>query len=244
MLKLEIFMGKYKILGIIPARKGSKRVINKNLQLINKKPLVYYTISESLKSKKITDVVLTTDSDEILRYGKKFKKLNTPFLRPSKLAKDNTETYPVLKHAVLFMEKMKKIKYDFTVLLQPTCPIRKYSDIDKSINLIIKKKADSVISVSDVGPYHPARMKKINSKGRLINIFNNRKTENMKPIQKLEKIYIRNGAIYVSKRSVISKYKSIVGKKTFPYLMSPDRSINIDTLDDLYLARIKMQNEK
>ena len=66
-------MGKYKILGIIPARKGSKRVINKNLQLINKKPLVYYTISESLKSKKITDVVLTTDSSEILRYGKKLE---------------------------------------------------------------------------------------------------------------------------------------------------------------------------
>ena len=78
----------------------------------------------------------------------------------------------------------------------------------------------------------------------IVNIFNNRKTENMKPIQKLEKIYIRNGAIYVSKRSVMSKYKSIVGKKNFPYLMSPDRSINIDTLDDLYLARIKMQNEK
>lgn len=236
-------MKKFKILAIIPARKNSKRVINKNMRLINKKPLIHYTISQSLKSKKITDVVLSTDSQKILDYGKKYKELNTPFLRPSKLAKDRTETFPVIEHAMLFMEKLKKIQYDFILLLQPTCPLRTYFDIDNAIDLLIKKKADTVISISDVGPNHPLRMKKILKNGQLANIFNHLKNENMQPIQNLEKIYIRNGAIYISKRNVISKFKSIVGKKIYPYLMSSDKSINIDTEDDLILAKFKLKNK-
>jgi CMP-N,N'-diacetyllegionaminic acid synthase len=234
-------MKKYNILAIIPARKNSKRVPNKNMQLINKKPLVYYTISEALKSKKITDVVLTTDSLKIFNYGKKFKNLNVPFLRPARLAKDQTESLPVVKHAMFYMEKINSIKYDFIILLQPTCPMRKSSDIDNVINLIISKKADTVISVSDVGSNHPFRMKKILKNGRLSNIFNNLKKENMKPIQKLKKFYIRNGAIYISKRNIITKRRSLVGKKVFPYFMSSEKSINIDNFNDLLLARTKMK---
>jgi CMP-N-acetylneuraminic acid synthetase len=235
-------MIKYKILAVIPARKNSKRVPNKNMQLINRKPLIYYTIVEALKSKKITNVVLTTDSQKIFNYGKKFKKLNVPFLRPVKLAGDKIESLPVVKHATINMEKIKKIKYDFILLLQPTCPMRTSFDIDKAINLIISKKADTVISLSDVGPNHPFRMKKILKNGKIFNIFDNLKKENMKPIQKLKKFYIRNGAIYISKRNVIFTKKSLVGKKVFPYFMSSESNINIDTFDDLYLARYKMKN--
>jgi CMP-N-acetylneuraminic acid synthetase len=236
-------MEKFKILAIIPARKNSKRVINKNMRLINKKPLIHYTISQSLKSKKITDVVLSTDSQKILDYGKKYKELNTPFLRPSKLAKDRTETFPVIEHAMLFMEKLKKIQYDFILLLQPTCPLRTCFDIDNAIDLLIKKKADTVISISDVGPNHPLRMKKILKNGRLANIYSHLKKENMQPIQNLEKIYIRNGAIYISKRNVISKLRSIVGKKIYPYIMPFEKSINIDTEDDLILAKYKIKKQ-
>ena len=234
-------MKKYNILVVIPARKNSKRVPNKNMQLINNKPLVYYTISEALKSKKITDVILTTDSKKIFNYGKKFKNLNVPFLRPARLAKDQTESFPVVKHAMLCMEKIKSIKYDLIILLQPTCPMRTTSDIDNAINLIILKKADTVISVSEVGPHHPFRMKKILKNGMLSNIFNNPKNENMKPIQKLKKFYIRNGAIYISKRNVITKKKSLVGKKVYPYFMPLEKSVNIDNFDDLLIARSKMQ---
>ena len=234
-------MKKYNILAVIPARKNSKRVPNKNMQLINKKPLVYYTITEALKSKKITDVILTTDSKKILNYGKKFKNLNVPFLRPARLAKDQTESFPVVKHAMLHMEKIKRVKYDFIILLQPTCPMRTSFDIDNAINLIIIKKADTVISVSDVGAQHPFRMKKILKNGRLSNIFNNLKNENMKPIQKLKKFYIRNGAIYISKRNIITKKRSLVGKKVYPYIMLPEKNINIDHIDDLLVAKTKME---
>ena len=86
-------------------------------------------------------------------------------------------------------------------------------------------------------------MKKILKNGQLANIFNHLKNENMQPIQNLEKIYIRNGAIYISKRNVISKSKSIVGKKIYPYLMSSDKSINIDTEEDLILAKFKLKNK-
>lgn len=234
-------MKKLNILAVIPARKGSKRVPNKNMQLINKKPLVYYTISEALRSKRITDVILSTDSKKILNYAKKFKNLNIPFLRPARLAKDRVESLPVVKHAMFYMEKIRNIKYDFIILLQPTCPMRKSLDIDNAINLILNKKADSVISITDVGSNHPFRMKKILKDGTLSNIFSNLKSENMKPIQKLKKFYIRNGAIYISKRDIVIKKRSLIGKKVLPYFMSPEKSINIDNFDDLLIARIKMK---
>ena len=166
--------------------------------------------------------------------------MHLPFLRPAKLSTDKIESFPVVKHALTKMEKIKKFKYDFILLLQPTCPMRTSFDIDKAINLIISKRADTVISVSDVGPNHPFRMKKILRNGMLSNIFDHLKNENMKPIQKLKKFYIRNGAIYISKRDVIFSKNSLVGKKVYPYVMSSENSVNIDTLDDLHLAKSKM----
>ena len=108
--------------------------------------------------------------------------------------------------------------------------------------MLIKKKTDTIISISDVGPNHPMRMKKILKNGRLANIYSHLKKENMQPIQNLEKIYIRNGAIYISK-NVISKLRSIVGKKIYPYIMPFEKSINIDTEDDLILAKYKIKKQ-
>ena len=155
---------KKKILAVIPARKGSKRILNKNMRLLNKKPLIYYTIMAAIKSKLITDTVVSTDCHKIFKFAKKFKKINTPFLRPSNLASDDVETYPVIKHATIQMEKIKNIQYDLIILLQPTCPLRTSDHIDCSIKIFEQTKADSVISVVNVGPNHPLRMKKIKKK--------------------------------------------------------------------------------
>ena len=231
---------KKKILAIIPARQGSKRIPQKNMRLLNNKPLIYYTILAAMKSKMITDTVVSTDSPKILKFAKKFKKIYVPFLRPSKLSGDNVETHPVIKHAIIEMEKIKNITYDLIILLQPTCPLRTYHDIDQSIKIYNKSKADSVISIVSVGPNHPLRMKKIKNNGRLINFMPKFLEENMKPIQKLPAVYIRNGAIYLSTRYQIITKNSLVGKKVFPYIMSEDRSVNIDTFDDLLLARNKI----
>jgi CMP-N-acetylneuraminic acid synthetase len=168
-------------LGIIPARGGSKSIKNKNLYLIREKPLIFYTIKSAVNSKYLSDTVLSTDSKKIANYVKKFSKIKIPFFRPKKLAGDKILTLPVLKYTLLKYEKLIKRKFDFVVLLQPTSPLRTSKDIDNSIKLLIKKKTDSLISVTSVGANHPLRMKKILSNNRLTNFVNQKTFDNMKP---------------------------------------------------------------
>ncbi len=227
---------KKKFLAIIPARGGSKSIKNKNLFLINKKPLIFYTIRSALKSKYLTTTVLSTDSKIIARYVKNFPKIKIPFLRPKKLSGDRVLTLPVLKYTLLRYEKLMNVKYDFVVLLQPTSPLRSAKDIDNSISLLIKKKTDSLISVTSVEANHPLRMKIILKNKRLANYVKQKSFDNMKPRQTLPKVYIRNGAIYIMSRELLMKNK-ISNKKTIAYYMDQSSSINIDDYKDIILLK-------
>ena len=129
---------KYKVLGITLARGGSKSIKNKNIAKILNKPLIYYTIKEAKKSKFISDYIVSTDSKKIAKVAN-FYGANTPFIRPKKLSKDSSTSVDALIHAVKFMEKKNKTKYDFIVELMCTNPLKKSSDIDKIIKLLFKK---------------------------------------------------------------------------------------------------------
>jgi len=223
-----------KILAVIPARGKSKGIKKKNIYKINGKALIYYTIKEAKKSKLIKDLIVSTDSKEIAKISKKYG-AQVPFLRPAKLSTDFAPSLPVIMHAVRFMEKIKKIKYDYVIMLQPTCPLRKYYDIDDSLRKLINSNLDSITSVVDVEGSHPNRMKIIKNK-KLIN-FIEQGFEDMRPRQKLKKVFIRNGAIYALKRKVIMKHGVLVGKKNLPFIMSKERSVNIDSQEDLVLAK-------
>jgi CMP-N,N'-diacetyllegionaminic acid synthase len=227
---------KTKFLAIIPARGGSKGIKNKNLFLINQKPLIFYTVKAALSSKHLSTIVLSTESKKIATYVKKFPKIKIPFLRPKKLSGDRVLTLPVLKYTLLRFEKLTNIKYDFIVLLQPTSPLRTAKDIDDSINLLKKKKTDSLISVTSVGANHPLRMKKILKNNRLINFVKQKSYDNMKPRQSLPKVYIRNGAIYIISRKLLMMNK-ISSKRTVAYEMSQNRSLNIDDYKDIILLK-------
>ena len=223
-----------KILAIIPARGGSKGVKNKNIKLLKGKPLIYYTIEAILKSKLISDFVISTDSAKIVKTCEEIG-IEVPFIRPKYLSKDNTESYPVIVHALNKMQDKNKNIYDYFIMLQPTSPLRKSEDIDSSLELLIKSPLDSIVSVVEVGGNHPLRMKKVDNSGMLINYID-QNGENMKPRQELEKVYIRNGCIYASKVDVLSKYNSLVGKSCLPYLMDKKSSINIDNDIDFKMA--------
>ena len=230
-----------KIIAVIPARGNSKAIPKKNIYKILGKPLIYYTINEAKKSKFITDIVLSTDSKKIKKIAEKIG-APAPFLRPKNLSTDFVPSLPVVKHAVNFMEKIKGEKYDYILMLQPTSPLRKFKDIDDSIKKIIRKKCDSVTSVVDVGGNHPFRMK-IVKKGRFVN-FIEKGFEDMRPRQKLKKIFIRNGSIYLSTRETVMKRNTLVGKINLAHIMPKERSVNIDTYVDLlsaehYLKKLK-----
>ena len=223
-----------KFICIIPARSGSKGIKNKNIKIVGGKPLIYWTIKEAKKSKFFSKVIVSTDSPKIQKIALKYG-VECPFLRPKKLSGDRTPTIKVIKHAVNFLkEKMNYKSYDYIVLLQPTSPLRKIFDINKSIQLFLStKKKSSLISVTEVSDNHPARMYFLKN-NILINHSLSEKISGT-PRQKLKKMYLRNGAIYIIRKNNL--LPDFIGKKPMAYLMPKKRSMNIDDAFDLKLIK-------
>ena len=232
------------VLGIIPARAGSKGVPNKNIRDLNGKPLIYYSIIEGLKSNLISDLVVSTDSkkfqDISIKYG-----AECPFLRPPELSSDDALAIPTIQHATSEIEKIKGFKYDYVVMLQPTSPLRKSLHIDKALTKLSNSNADAIISVVDVNNNHPMKMKKfVNKNGISYQLIDYEKppVENC-PRQKLPPVYIVNGAIYATKRDVLMNENSFQGKNCLGYIMDQNESINIDTEIEFLIAE-KLMKEK
>ncbi len=229
----------YNILGITLARGGSKGVKNKNIKLLNKKPLIYYTINEALKSKLISNYIVSTDSKEIKKISEKYG-ANVPFLRPKELSTDTSSSSDALKHAVNFMEKMNKTKYDFIIEIMATNPLKNFKDIDSLITKLIKTKADSVIAMSKVTEHHPRRLKKIVN-DRIIDIMKEKKESRRQDLK--PDIFIRAGSIYGIKRDIIMKKGLRYGtKNSRPYILPDKRSINIDNENDFIVAQNLIKN--
>ena len=234
-------MSESRILGVIPARAGSKGIVNKNIIDVGGQPLIKYTIEAALNSSMITDCIISTDSDEIASLAESLG-LSAPFIRPNNLSDDKALSLPVIQHAVNFMEQKHSFHYDAVIMLQPTTPLRTSEDIDKSLSILMSEKLDSVISVVEVEGNHPLRMKRIVN-NRLVN-YVDQGHEDMRPRQDLPKVYIRNGAIYATIRDILIDEDSFIGENSYPFVMSKEKSINIDTISDLHLAQIYINNIK
>jgi CMP-N,N'-diacetyllegionaminic acid synthase len=220
------------VLGIIPARGGSKGVPNKNIKLLCGKPLIAYTI-EVAKSSKLNKIIVSTDSELIAEIAKSFG-ADIPFIRPDELSSDTAKSLDVAIHALKEAEKIYKENFDAIMLLQPTTPFRTTEEINQAIMLLESNlDADSVISVEDVEGTHPARMKYLRE-GVLVDPDFCEAYENQNR-QELEKMYIRNGAIYLTRKHVFMT-NSYKGKKCLGLVMPSNRSINIDTLADFEYA--------
>jgi len=221
-----------RVLGIIPARGGSKGVPRKNLKKLNGIPLIKYTIDAALNSN-LSEVVVSTEDEEIASFAKSCG-CQVPFVRPSDLASDTARSIDVAIHALTVMEEITHSRFDAIMLLQPTTPFRSSQDINTTLELMAKdEKASSVISVVDVKAHHPARMKYIEN-GVLIDPDFCEKYENQNR-QELQPMYIRNGAVYLTKRETIL-LSSFKGAKSLALVMPEERSVNIDTASDFELA--------
>ena len=233
---------KKKILGITLARAGSKSVKLKNIKLINKKPLIAYTISEALKSKYLTDYIVSTNSLKIAKIAKRYG-AKIPFLRPNKLSTDKSSSVSALIHATKFMEKKNNIKYDYIVELMCTNPFKNSIDIDKVIKKIILTKADSVIAVHRIYDHHPARVKKIID-DKICDFCTKEKKESRR--QDLRpKAYVRSGAIYALERDYLINEKARYGSgNSRPYFLSENKSVNIDNYIDFYIAEKILSHKK
>ena len=227
-----------RILGLTLARGGSKSVLRKNIKLIAGLPLIGYTIAEALKSKYISRYIVSTDDQEIqqvaLQYG-----AEAPFLRPSKFSTDEASSVSAMQHAVEWVEKQEGVKYDYIIELMCTNPMKTVEDIDASIDKLISTKADSVIAVHQLEDHHPARIKKI-SDDKITDFCIQEIPESRRQDLKPE-AYIRSGSIYALKRDYLMlKGKRYGSDNSRPYILPPERAVNIDTEIDFMIAELML----
>ena len=228
-----------KILAVIPARGGSKGVVHKNIRPICGKPLIAYTIETALAARHLLyRSIVSSDDPEIKAIACEYG-ADVPFLRPPELAGDRVPTLPVLQHAVRFVEEEDGVALNWVLLLQPTAPLRVIEDIEAPVALAHQNSCDSVISVVQAFAEHPILMKRIEDNRLLPYCIEEKEGTRRQDYQ--PPAYMRNGAIYLTRRDVLMEQDSIWGQVIRPYVMPPERSVNIDSELELKLVELLMQ---
>lgn len=226
---------KPRVLGLIPARGGSKGIPNKNLVPLGGKPLIAYTIEAARGSALLDDFIVSTDSPEIQRAALELGG-NAPFLRPPELATDTAGMPEVALHALDTYRT--DTAFDYLLLLQPTSPLRSSADIDACIDLAGRYEAGSVLSFSNEFPYHPHQYYFVEDDGasgsqpRIRPAF----TSAIPPRQQFPRAIVRNGAIFMTRVGVLRDLNVFISEDVVPYLMPAERSVNVDGPEDLAWA--------
>jgi CMP-N-acetylneuraminic acid synthetase len=219
-----------KILGLIPARGGSKGIPKKNIKKLGGKELIRYTIEMSLKCSDINELIVSTDDENIAHISREAG-ANVPFLRPKELAADTSPTIDTIVHALQFF-KEKNIHFDAVCLLQPTTPFRTSEDIQNAIQIFKKSKADSLISVREVPHvYNPHWIFEPQKNSDFLKLATGEETI-ISRRQDLPKAYHRDGSIYITKSEIILNQNSLYGQNIAYYLTKNDHDVNIDTMGD------------
>ncbi len=219
-----------KVLGIIPARGGSKGVKEKNIRIVAGKPLIYWSIKSAMESKALDFFCVSSDDKKISQAATEFGA--EVVLRPSQLAQDNTPMVPVLQHVCAQVER-KFGRFDSIVLLQPTAPMREGRDVRNAIKAFHKNIVTrSLVSVYQVEDCHPSRMYRIED-NILTKIFEE-PAGSLR--QDLETIYHRNGALYICERDLLMDENKLTCSNPMPFIMPKSRSANIDDEHDLVIA--------
>lgn len=222
-----------RVLGVVPARSGSRGIPRKNVRLLGGKPLLQYTAEAASRATKITRTILSTDDPEIAAIGRRCG-LEVPFLRPAELAKDETPTLRVIQHAIEWLE-MHGDAYDAVCLLEPTSPFRRADTIDACVNLLAEGIADAVVTVRPIPAHFNPHWVYFRAQDGTLHLSTG-ESEPISRRQDLPPAYCRDGCVYATKRDVIMKEDSIYGRRLVGYIVDTDRTINIDTLDDWVLA--------
>jgi len=230
-----------RVLGVIPARGGSKGIAKKNIVDICGKPLIAYSIDAASRSQRLSTFIVSTDSDEIADVAIGYGAL-APFRRPAEISNDIASSFDVIMHALDFMEAETNSIYDAVMLLQPTTPMLTAAIIDAAILQLSNCDCDSVVSVVDVGANHPYRMYELDDKNTLVGLLANE--DPMMPRQKLPKVYIRSGDVYVTRRECLMQKLSLIGNASKAILIKPEDTVNIDTVEDLMIARYRIEQRE
>lgn len=232
---------KKKTLIIIPARSGSKRIPNKNIKLLNKKPLIYYTIKYAIMEKIKARIIVSTDSKKIANIAIKCG-AEVPFLRPKLISTDQTLDFPVINHCLDYLDNVEKFIPEFLVYLRPTQPFRIKGEIKKTINILKKNiKIDTVRTIQK-SKYPPFWIKKIDKKNNLIPLEKKYQKLADQRSQNLPTTFFCDGAIDASRVKSYRVNKSFSKGKVYGMLKKNLNYIDIDNIDDWHYAEYIMKN--
>jgi len=243
-------MNKKKIIALIAARGGSKRVPRKNVKELNGKPLISYIIETALKSQVFDKVIVSTEDPEIAEISRN-SGADVPFTRPKELATDSTLTGPVIKHAIKWLEENENYKPDIIVILQAPTPFVKPDQIKMVVDKLLSSNLDVVYTVNEVD-YTPYWMQKVIKDGEnnkaelLIKDFDLKNKQG----QNMPKIYRPNGAVYATKTEVFLKWDENVplnipfkGVNTHVEIIDNISAIDIDHPLDFIIAEVILKNK-
>ena len=217
------------ILGLIPARGGSKGLPKKNIKLLLGKPLIGWTIEQARKSKHLDSVIVNTDCERIADISRQFK-AEIPFLRPAELAADTSRIIDAVLHALDTLEHDNR-RYDYLALLEPTSPLRKDDDIDKAIEKIVDAgdNAESLVSIGEIALENPVYAKRIVD-GYVNPYHPVQKTSSLR--QETPPAYFPYGVIYMSKVPVVRQTKTVYSERIIPYMIERWQNYEINDYYD------------
>ena len=223
-----------KIVAIIPARKGSKGIKNKNLLKLTGIPLIKFSVDYAKRSKLVDKVFVSTDGNNISKVSENCGA--ETIKRPKKFSSDTASSESAIIHSINYIEKVLKYKFDIVIFLQPTTVLRKLGELDQAIKMFIKKKSDTLFTSVDLQPFLWGRNKK---KLRSIN-FNFKKNR----IRRQNNHTItETGSYYIVKKEVFLKYNNRFGKKIVNFESDFHSLFEIDTISDFkYITELLKTN--
>ncbi|MBO83603.1 MAG: acylneuraminate cytidylyltransferase [Actinobacteria bacterium] len=235
-----------KIIALIPARSGSKRVKNKNIKVLGKHPLIAYTIQSAIESNVFDEIIVSTDSAEIKEISEYYG-ARVPFLRPAEFSQDTSPDIQWVKHALDYMIQ-QNLEYDFFSILRPTSPFRKPSTIKRALNLFMTNDCDSLRAIEKC-LQHPC--KTWTKDGKFIKPFI--ELSDLGPLSQplhssqypsLPEVYVQNASLEIAHTRVVYKDNNISGAKIIPFITENDEGIDVNVEDDWALAKIMINNKK
>ena len=227
-----------KVLAVIPARGGSKRIPNKNIRPFAGRPLIAHAIRQACAVSFIDRVVVDTDSERIARIARECG-AEVPFLRPRRLATDSVSVNKAILHLLNRLKKEEGFEPDYVVLLQTTSPLREVRDIEACWKLMQKTRADTVLTVA---PTHP-RLYHLDRKQNLV--LANKSAHTSTNIQEWPKAYLLNGCfVYIFNTAAFLKQKVVIMKNTKAVICDKWRSVDVDEPEDFVLAELLYRHQE
>jgi CMP-N,N'-diacetyllegionaminic acid synthase len=227
-----------RVLGLIPARGGSKGLPGKNIRMLNGRPLIAWSLWAAERSRYLDRVIVSTDSQEIADAARAFGG-DAPFMRPADLASDTADSIDVILHALDFCQDEGE-SYDYLVLLEPTSPLRTVEDIDHSLErLAAHPSAEAMVSMAQAEASHPSFCSKAGPDG-LIEPFMGTAILHLRR-QDLGEVLFPEGTIYISSVPALKKRRSFYHEKTLAHIVERHKQFEVDEEMDLVLIEALMK---